>query len=558
MSKRKVLPFRIFFAASAITIATLVYTLFSYNIGDKKNIENYTNQIRTTTNSLSTNAELIFLSLDQTLQLATEKTDSADIQDRITSLASKNPYIASIFITNEHGAVQIFSQKHKEDFVLQPGSLLDEKHFNYYKEHNAKEFNISITPGDTLQNSNILISRRIETPTGEFGGLAVAIIDSKNLSSLLNAPNGMQDKDIYLLLNHNQILSQNTNNPRPSLLKSVMDEVKLSDIKTDEPLIFEKTINDTAKIFSFQEAGSFPITVAIIVNKPSSYTKYSELLESDALVAMSFILAIIFFGILAKQLSQAEKYKKRAMIANQAKSDFLGKMGHELRTPLNAIIGFSDMLSSGYFGKVTKAQIERLKDINMCGHHLLGLICNILEFSQSEAGKITLNEEEVDVYNAATQSILTVEQQAKKKNVKIINNISREAPAIIADAYKLTQIIGHLLSNSVKFTKPGGKVIISSHFDKERNFAITVSDTGIGISNANLEKVMQVFEQVNSNTHEGAGLGLPLCKIMVELHDGTIALESKINVGTKVLITLPAARVVTAVEAPKELASIFI
>jgi two-component system cell cycle sensor histidine kinase PleC len=130
------------------------------------------------------------------------------------------------------------------------------------------------------------------------------------------------------------------------------------------------------------------------------------------------ILPVLFFALtMAKQIMRVEESESAAILASQAKSEFLANMSHELRTPLNAIIGFSEMLNAGYFGQVNEKQMERIQDINLCGTHLLQLISDILEFSKGEAGKLELNDDEVDMARSIEECVRIVVDKAKSKHI---------------------------------------------------------------------------------------------------------------------------------------------
>jgi signal transduction histidine kinase len=151
-----------------------------------------------------------------------------------------------------------------------------------------------------------------------------------------------------------------------------------------------------------------------------------------------------------------------------------------------------------------------------------------------------LKEEIVDIGKVVNTSIRIIEQRARNNGISVINAVPEEDNLVFADKKKLKQIIINLLSNSIKFTPEGGKIIISSHYDKDKNFVISVSDTGRGMDKKDIPKAMAVFEQVHGeDVDEGTGLGLPLCKMLAQMHDGSFKLNSKVGVGTTAYVTLP-------------------
>lgn len=563
MYKFKIALVNVIIAVSVAAVGSLSYLAYKHNsVEYAKSIETYNQNLRKVSSLVTSSTELNFITIDQTLQRATEQQSlrqlfgnvavRSEVEASFSSWVNKTPHIDAMLYTDQNGLVQVLFRKGENNFDAKPGFMFAAKeHFSYHKNHPEQELLISTLKKDGKDTTGrIFISRRFERPNGDFGGLVVAVMDGTYLANLINSVDIGKETEKYLLLNDDDFLAGNVSDSdsKLALIKAMMSESDFKKANEGDIVISKRVINDSLNMFSFQKIPGLPITVSIIAKEKDIFANVrEEQLHFFSFISLFIIFALVITGfsiVLARNMVRAEQAEQKARKASQAKSDFLAKMSHELRTPLNAIIGFSDMLSSGYFGKVSQVQIERLTDINLCGAHLLDLISDILEFSKGDANKLTLNEEDADIYNIARQAIRMVEQKAKSKGLDIINAISREAPILVADSRKLRQIILNLLSNAIKFTKPGGKVTLSAHFDQEANFVITVSDTGVGIAAEDIPKAMQVFEQINSDgSNEGTGLGLPLCKMLTELHGGVFAIESKVNVGTKAIVTLPASRV---------------
>jgi cell cycle sensor histidine kinase DivJ len=232
--------------------------------------------------------------------------------------------------------------------------------------------------------------------------------------------------------------------------------------------------------------------------------------------------------------------------ASRAKSHFLANMSHELRTPLNAIIGFSEVMTHQMFGPVGSPRyLEYAKLINESGGHLLELINGILDMSKIEAGKFELSEEMFDLDEVAQQALRFVKLQADRKGVALKMGVSDGARQIFADKRAVKQMLVNLVTNGVKFTPRGGQVIMAA-VRAANGIEIAVSDTGVGISQKDLEKLGKPFEQAegaHTRTQEGTGLGLALVKAFAAMHGGDASIVSTLGEGTTVRVHLPYAAV---------------
>jgi PAS domain S-box-containing protein len=235
--------------------------------------------------------------------------------------------------------------------------------------------------------------------------------------------------------------------------------------------------------------------------------------------------------------------KNMAEVANRTKGEFLANMSHELRTPLNAIIGFSEIMDRGTFGDLGSDRYKGyVRDIIRSSRHLLGIINDILEAAKMEAGKLELDEEEIDLADEARATVQFLAEQAAVGKLAMNVVAAENLPKLYADPRRVHQILLNLLSNAIKFTPPDGKVTVEIGCTAAGGILMTVTDTGIGIDGDDIPKALMPFGQVDGSIrrrHEGTGLGLPLSKALAELHGGTLAIDSAKGQGTRVTVAFP-------------------
>ena len=234
--------------------------------------------------------------------------------------------------------------------------------------------------------------------------------------------------------------------------------------------------------------------------------------------------------------------------SNRAKDEFLANMSHELRTPLNAIIGFSEMMKHELMGEIGVPEYRQyIRDIHASGQHLLEVINDILDLAKIEANSLDLNEEILDPREELDGCVRLITPKANDNDIGLSFDSSAGTRSLRADMRMFKQIFLNILSNAVKFTPSGGEVSVNLRIAKGGELIISVADTGIGIPPELLPTVFEPFAQVDSGLDrkfEGTGLGLPLTKSMVELHDGSIHIDSRPDIGTVVTVTFPKDRLI--------------
>ncbi|MBF0128825.1 MAG: PAS domain-containing sensor histidine kinase [Alphaproteobacteria bacterium] len=258
--------------------------------------------------------------------------------------------------------------------------------------------------------------------------------------------------------------------------------------------------------------------------------------EPCRMVSWSDVSAVVEANAELVRSREAEK------VAAQAKSEFLARMSHELRTPLNAIIGFAEMLHEQIFGPLgSEKYVEYARDIQDSGRHLLLLINDLLDMARIEVGKYELNRRMVDVAIVVEGARRLTQKAADEKQVIVAVNIPIGMPRVYGDERALRQVVHNLLSNAVKFSPAGGRVVINA----DANAAILtvkISDCGAGIPPTDIDRILKPFERGRDLAHAddgSAGLGLPLAKHLIEMHGGSLWLESTVGAGTVACFTMP-------------------
>lgn len=307
-------------------------------------------------------------------------------------------------------------------------------------------------------------------------------------------------------------------------------------------------VRTRAIYFEAQRVGTVSVTKSML---PVAY--YAAVVAAVAAIAagsISILVQVMPNRVLDdtfKQLRQSNVELQKALndaeVGNRTKTEFLATMSHELRTPLNAIIGFSEAMANEIHGPLGSAQYESyVGDIHNSGTHLLSLINDILDYSKAEAGELDCHMQPIDIGDTATKALRMVSTQADRKGVKIEPRIAQDLPPMAGDERRMRQVLMNLLMNAVQFTEAGGHIGLSVAIDRDGDLVIGVRDDGIGMAAEDLDRVMLPFVQLDSGhdrSVDGAGLGLPLTKKLIELHNGALTIKSEVGVGTLVELRFP-------------------
>ena len=312
---------------------------------------------------------------------------------------------------------------------------------------------------------------------------------------------------------------------------------------------------------------TFSLTVAVMLSDASSAAAYSSIFY---VLTCSMALAVgMFFHEktersqhayeceLEKTIASLQDSEQRAMNlyheakqAEKAKSEFLAVVSHELRTPMNAIIGFSEIISKGMLGTVKPPQYQEYAvHINDSGQQLLCIINDILDISRAEMGKIAFEHRVFDLSSAVGSAIAACSANGKDNGVTVVRADPRLRDVEIeGDETRLLQAMTNIIGNAIKFSHDNGTVIVDLSFTPMGGLRFSAADSGIGISEEDIEQIRQPFQQAESafaRKNGGLGLGLAICNIVAGAHEGVLQIESTLGVGTTVSITLPPDRVVS-------------
>jgi two-component system cell cycle sensor histidine kinase PleC len=314
---------------------------------------------------------------------------------------------------------------------------------------------------------------------------------------------------------------------------------------------------------------TLPVTIAIALDFLLKQTLHDTILAMMALAAQGYFALLAYrlysttlatlearaekeslIGELEQSKSISDEARRRAEAANIAKSRFLAQMSHELRTPLNAILGFSEVMKAEIFGPhAVPLYKEYAADIHNSGVHLLNLINEILDLSRIEAGRYELNEEAVSLARVVEDCHHLLKLRAGNRGITLHEMFEPDMPRLWADERAVRQICLNLLSNAIKFTPQGGEIWLKVGWTASGGQYMSVKDTGSGIPEEEIPVVLASFGQGSNSiksAEQGAGLGLPIAKNLVDLHGGTFTLKSKLRIGTEVVVTFPPERVMSA------------
>lgn len=546
--------------STAITLIYCSIVVIEGSRSYKQAIENGREDAKRLTRILADQADLSFLGTNVALRRAVDRQHLNSLfgnnlpeymEQNFRAWLSETPQVAALALIDHTGKVQVAVHRKKyEKWLDYSKNLIGDRLFDYMREETNDDYAFIGRHIGSDGTPLIVLSRRYTQTNGEFGGIVIAAVNPEYFSNFYGSVAPGKTKYMSLTLAGNVILAEG---PAVSRMDAQAITQLQNHLQSNAQETAVETIHtkDGLQVIATKRLRNMRVYVNVVLNEDDLLMNWQISRSRDlSFLGLFLVLSIglsLFSLTMARQIARAEASEEAAILASQAKSDFLANMSHELRTPLNAIIGFSEMMSSGYFGALTPKQRERVHDINLCGTHLLQLISDILEFSKGNAGKLELIEERMNIEEIIRECERIMSAKLKLKNLQFITTSEPELPLFYGDRRKIRQILLNLIANSIKFTPEGGTIRITAMQDAYRNLNLIVTDTGIGIAEEEIPKALSVFGQVHrARSGEGTGLGLPLCKMYAELHGGKLLLTSKLGEGTNVRIIFPASRMMGA------------
>ncbi|HKW55646.1 MAG TPA: ATP-binding protein [Stellaceae bacterium] len=506
--------------------------------------------------------------VDLTLRIVTEKVvaDGAnsgrDLQMLLADRIRHSPQMTGLMVIGPDGIVRSSAGD-----VPKPGTSLANSKYFIAARGNADIQVLAIDPA-TAHGANkrlIFVARRFARPSGAFGGVVAAMLSADYVQRFISTLH---------VGDHSVIALQTIDGTM--LVRQPYQEASIGQSFASTPLfrewlpwassgVFRAYDEDDKlwRIVGYQRIDRLPLVVHVALSENEALTNWRRTtLWQGTVGVVILMLAAVTAYVLHRQLqgrmrahaqlSDTVRELERARLAaeegSRVKSQFMANMSHELRTPLNAVIGYSEMLIEDAEGDRRREQhLSDLRRINIAGQHLLGLITDVLDISEIEVGRFELREAPVDVATLVGDCRSAIAARVRAAGLELVTEPIAGLPMVMADERRLRQIVLNLLTNAVKFTPSGGRIVLAASVTAEGGIALSVADTGIGMRPEEIPLALETFRQVDgglTRRQQGTGLGLPLARTLAELHGGTLAIASAPGKGTAVTVTLPRERVI--------------
>ncbi len=433
---------------------------------------------------------------------------------------------------------------------------------DYFRVHTTRaDIGLAINlpaPGVVDPRWRLPLSRRISGPDGAFLGVIVALLEPEHFTSIYRTLR-LGEQGVISIFRRDGVVLFRSFDPDRFIGRSLADRPLFSEFLPKAPhgrAWVTGGVDGISRLVSYRSLARYSLVLSVGIASDDILGPWRERTVVFGIAVLIVCLAIAGFVLRLAQQDERQRAlvsaladaSERANAANRMKSQFLANMSHELRTPLNAIIGFAEVLSRNARGSLNDQQREYIASIDGAGRHLLDLITDVLNFAKIEAGGYQLDEEAFDLDDLLDETVRLMTPVAVRAEVAVSLRASgRTTPLVLrADRRAFKQMLINLQSNAIKFTPRLGRVEIGYEI-VDPGLVIRVSDTGIGIAPDQQKQVLEPFTQISNalnRSHPGTGLGLPIVRSLIELHGGSLAIESDVGCGTTILLKLPRERLV--------------
>ena len=483
---------------------------------------------------------------------------SPELQGKLRSLLNFYPQVADAFILDRDGGTLFASP----GFATPSRGFAEREEFRTLASTDPPLYVGDGTPaGSGGRRDAFLLALRRNAPDKAFDGMIGALVSTEHFRELFTRLAARRPATILLFRNDGAVLCRLPEEGGPLLPATAPLLAHLQQARTG---LFSAPEGGGTMLYAYRSLGQYPLVVAYGVSDASiraawwpSFLMILAIAIAAAIGLLTSSLAVLQGQRIVRQREsrlEAEIQRRReaeaetrrsldeALRANTAKSGFLAMMSHELRTPLNAIIGFSEMMTAELFGPLGSERYKSyVADISQSGTHLLKVINDILDLSRIDLGRLKPDVGRTDIVGVLEQAVRMVTPIATKAGVVVALVAAPDLPGIPADARLLKQALLNVLSNAIKFTPQGGSIHVLATHRPDHTMAVEIRDTGIGMTQDQIELALEPFVQVDNSLHrkyEGAGLGLPLAKAFIEVQGGRFEVESKPGRGTIIRFVL--------------------
>ena len=493
--------------------------------------------------------ELILTQIEQRLRGMSwdEIEHSAALHRELQDIEHRFPQIFAIWLSDPAGVTRAGSRF----FPMPPSPAGDREYYVTHKDGNVGVFVGRPIISRLLKEANIPVSMRHSAPDGSFDGVVLLSMRPAYFIEFYASFIDDEDAIVSLVRSDGEFLVHDPPRPLPSPPLAPSTELMAHSRVADEGVFWGRSsVDGTVRIAAFKKLKNYPVIVFFAVRADAVMARWRSNLLVYGLFAAPAMLGLMLLAYFALRRAKAEQAAFAAMRlaqetaerANRAKSAFLANMSHELRTPLNAVIGFSEMIEREMLGPIgVPAYRGFATDIHQAGKHLLTIINDVLDIAKAENECVTLSLGTVDAGAVIEQAERLVAAQAAADGIKLTVEERSGTLLLRSDETRLRQILVNLLSNAIKFTPSGGTAHVAA-WREAATIVISVSDTGIGIAEADLPIALTPFGQVDSTLarkYNGTGIGLPLAKRFAEALGGTLEIASIVGKGTTVTVRLP-------------------